>query len=40
MKSFELYEPTSVNEAVGILAKFGKKARPLAGGSDLVAGVS
>ncbi|MBI3933244.1 MAG: FAD binding domain-containing protein [Acidobacteria bacterium] len=39
MKSFELYEPTSVNEAVGILAKFGKKARPLAGGSDLVAGV-
>src|SRR3989304_9761014 len=39
MKSFELYEPTSVNEAVGILAKFGNKARPLAGGSDLVAGV-
>jgi xanthine dehydrogenase YagS FAD-binding subunit len=39
MKSFELYEPTTVSEAVGILAKFGKKARPLAGGSDLVAGV-
>jgi xanthine dehydrogenase YagS FAD-binding subunit len=39
MKSFELYEPKTVKEAVGVLAKFGKKARPLAGGSDLVAGV-
>ena len=39
MKSFELYEPTSVQEAVGILAKFGPKAKALAGGSDLVAGV-
>src|SRR3990172_11176659 len=39
MKSFELYEPKTVNEAVGVLTKFGKKARPLAGGSDLVAGV-
>src|SRR6516165_2720065 len=39
MKSFELYEPTSVQQAVGILAKQGNKAKPLAGGSDLVAGV-
>src|SRR3989337_1850414 len=39
MKSFELYEPTSVQEAVGILAKFGPRAKALAGGSDLVAGV-
>ena len=39
MKSFELYEPTTVREAVGVLTKFGNKARPLAGGSDLVAGV-
>src|SRR3990172_1690644 len=39
MKRFELYEPTSVQEAVGILAKFGPKAKALAGGSDLVAGV-
>ena len=39
MKSFELYEPTSVKQAVDTLAKFGNKARPLAGGSDLVAGV-
>ena len=39
MKSFELYEPKNVQEAVGTLAKFGNKAKPLAGGSDLVAGV-
>lgn len=39
MKRFELYEPSSVSEAVGILSKFGNKARPLAGGSDLVAGI-
>src|SRR5258708_5912940 len=39
MKSFELYEPTSVQQAVGVLTKFGNKARPLGGGSDLVAGV-
>src|SRR3989338_12336 len=38
MKSFELYEPKTVREAVGVLVKFGNKARPLAGGSDLVAG--
>jgi xanthine dehydrogenase YagS FAD-binding subunit len=39
MKSFELYEPTTVQEAVGILTKLGAKAKVLAGGSDLVAGV-
>jgi xanthine dehydrogenase YagS FAD-binding subunit len=39
MKNFELYEPKTVKEAVSVLAKFGKKARPLAGGSDIVAGV-
>jgi xanthine dehydrogenase YagS FAD-binding subunit len=39
MKSFELYEPSNVQEAVSTLAKFGNKAKPLAGGSDLVAGV-
>jgi len=39
MKSFELYEPTSVQDAVGILTKLGGKAKVLAGGSDLVAGV-
>ena len=39
MKSFELYEPNNIPEAVGILTKFGNKAKVLAGGSDLVAGV-
>src|SRR3990172_12802302 len=39
MKSFELYEPKTVREAVGVLTKFGNKAKPLAGGSDLVDGV-
>ncbi len=39
MKSFQLYEPANVQEAVGLLAKFGRKAKALAGGTDLVAGV-
>ena len=39
MKPFELYEPTSVPEAIALLKKFGPKAKLLAGGSDLVAGV-
>ena len=39
MKSFELYEPSNVKEAVGVLTKFGNKAKALAGGSDIVSGV-
>jgi len=39
MKSFELYEPTTVKEAVDTLTRLGSKAKVLAGGSDLVAGV-
>jgi xanthine dehydrogenase YagS FAD-binding subunit len=39
MKSFDLYEPASTKEAVAVLVKLQKKARPLGGGSDLVAGV-
>ena len=39
MKPFQLYEPTSVPEAVALLKKFGPRAKVLAGGSDLVAGV-
>jgi xanthine dehydrogenase YagS FAD-binding subunit len=39
MKGFELHEPTTVPEAVGILSRFGARARPLGGGSDLVTGV-
>ena len=39
MKSFELYEPTTVKEAVGILTKVGPHGEAVGGGSDLVAGV-
>lgn len=39
MKSFDLYEPTSVKEAISILTKFGDKAKVLSGGSDLVSGM-
>jgi len=39
MKSFELYEPTTVNEAVSLLDKFGATGKALGGGSDLITGV-
>lgn len=39
MKSFELHEPKSVEEAVALLDRFGPQARPLGGGSDLVTGL-
>lgn len=39
MKSFELYDTGTVEEAVGLLNKFGPTAKVLGGGSDLVTGV-
>jgi CO/xanthine dehydrogenase FAD-binding subunit len=36
MKEFELYEPESIEEAAGLLAKFGGRGRILAGGTDLL----
>ncbi|HEY3062311.1 MAG TPA: FAD binding domain-containing protein [Chloroflexota bacterium] len=39
MKQFDLYEPTSVGEATGLLNQFGAKARVVAGGSDLLGGI-
>jgi xanthine dehydrogenase YagS FAD-binding subunit len=39
MKQFDLYEPTSVSEATGLLNQFGAKAKVVAGGSDLLGGV-
>jgi xanthine dehydrogenase YagS FAD-binding subunit len=39
MKQFDLYEPTSVSEAAGMLDRFGAKAKVVAGGSDLLGGV-
>jgi len=39
MKQFDLFEPTSVSEATGLLNQFGAKAKLVAGGSDLLGGV-
>ena len=39
MKGFDLHRPATVDEAVGLLSSAGLSARPLAGGTDLVAGV-
>lgn len=36
MKSFDYYAPTSLNEALGLLAEQGGRARALAGGTDLL----
>ncbi|MBI4498006.1 MAG: xanthine dehydrogenase family protein subunit M [Chloroflexi bacterium] len=36
MKNFEYRAPTSLGEAVALLAEKGDKARPLAGGTDLI----
>jgi xanthine dehydrogenase YagS FAD-binding subunit len=39
MKSFELYEPTTVQQAVGLLNQYGATGKALGGGSDLVGGI-
>src|SRR5438105_2607458 len=39
MKGFDLHEPTSVNEAVGLLTQLGAGGKVLAGGSDIVGGI-
>jgi xanthine dehydrogenase YagS FAD-binding subunit len=39
VRGFRLHQPGSVAEAVGLLASHGTRARPLAGGTDLVAGI-
>ena len=39
MKGFDLHEPTTVTEAVGLLNQLGATGKVLAGGSDLVGGV-
>ncbi|MGH7871805.1 MAG: FAD binding domain-containing protein [Candidatus Binatia bacterium] len=33
---FEYYDPTTLDEALGLMAQFGDQARPLAGGQSLV----
>lgn len=39
MRKFTLHQPTQVREAVTLLASHGLAARPLGGGTDLVAGM-
>jgi len=39
MKGFDLHEPTTVSQAVGLLDQLGTAGKVLAGGSDLVGGV-
>jgi len=39
MKQYDLYEPTSLSEATGLLNQFGAGAKVVAGGSDLLGGV-
>ena len=36
MKSFEYFAPRSLEEAIGLLDKYGKQAKVLAGGTDLI----
>ena len=33
---FAYYDPTTLDEALGLMAQFGDQARPLAGGQSLV----
>jgi len=39
VKQYDLYEPTSLSEATGLLNQFGAGAKVVAGGSDLLGGV-
>src|SRR5882762_5640921 len=39
MKQFDLFEPTSVSEATGLLNQLGAKAKVVGGGSDLLGGI-
>jgi xanthine dehydrogenase YagS FAD-binding subunit len=39
MKGFDLHEPTTVTQAVGLLDQLGPNGKVLAGGSDIVGGV-
>lgn len=36
MRAFEYHGAKSVSEAVGLLCQYGDKAKPLAGGTDVV----
>jgi aerobic carbon-monoxide dehydrogenase medium subunit len=36
MRRFEYFEPTTLGEAAALLARYGRRAQPLAGGTDLL----
>jgi len=36
MRDFEYFEPATINEAISLLVRYGKKAKVLAGGTDLL----
>lgn len=36
MRDFEYFEPATIDEAISLLAKYGKRAKVLAGGTDLL----
>src|SRR5437763_15256452 len=39
MKGFDLHEPTTLTEAVGLLDRLGGAGKVLGGGSDIVGGI-
>src|SRR3954465_3258170 len=39
MKAFDLHEPTTVSQAVGLLNQLGPGGKIVAGGSDIVGGI-
>ena len=36
MRRFEYFEPTTLGEAAALLVRYGRRAQPLAGGTDLL----
>ncbi len=40
MKYFDYFEPTSLNDAISLLLRYGDQGRPLAGGTDLLVKLS
>jgi carbon-monoxide dehydrogenase medium subunit len=36
MKTFDYFKPKTFDEALGLLAKYGEKAKLIAGGTDVI----
>ena len=39
LPKFEFLNPKSIKEAISLLAKYGPKAKVIAGGTDLISGM-